>query len=78
MADGNDIDGLILSAASEEWQKTALMISKVFDDPAFDKDKDTAQSVAERIYTLVDGGKLEASGNIRRWRDSNVRLVGAV
>ncbi len=76
MTDGNKIDALVLSAASGEWQKTALLISKVFDDPAFSTEKDTAQSVAERIYTLVDDGKLEANGNVRRWRDSNVRLVG--
>jgi len=69
------LDGLILSAATKDWQKTAVLISKVFDDPAFDKANNTAQIVAERLYILLDSGKLEATGNIRRWRDSNVRLV---
>jgi len=78
MADVNDIDALILSAVNGEWQKTALVISKVFDDPAFDKGKDTAQSVAERIYALIDTAKIEATGNIRRWRDSHVRLAEGV
>ena len=43
---------------------------------AVDKDKYKAQNIAERLYVLVDNGKLEAQGNMRRWRESNVRLVG--
>ena len=74
MTDSKDIDTLILSAASKNWQKTALVISKVFDDPAFDKEALNAQNVAESIYALLDDGKLEATGNIRRWRDSNIKL----
>lgn len=72
----DDIDTMILSAASGEWQKTALVISKVFDDLAFDKDALSGQNVAERIYALVEAKKLTSTGNIRRWRDSNVKLVG--
>jgi len=75
MTDSNNIDTLILSAVSKDWQKTALVISKVFDDTAFDKEALNAQNVAESIYDLLDDGKLEATGNIRRWRDSNVRLA---
>ncbi len=71
----DDIDTMILSAASSQWQKTALVISKVFDDPKFDKGTLNSQNVAERIYALVDGGKLSSTGNIRRWRDSNVKLA---
>lgn len=70
-----ELDALILAAASNEWQKTALVISKVFDDPAFDKDKATGQIIAMRIYELVDNKALVSTGNIRRWRDSNVKLA---
>ncbi len=72
----NKLDDLIISATSGEWQKTAMVISKVFDNPDFSKDDNTAQSIAARISVLVDNGKLTAKGNIRRWRDSSVRLVG--
>jgi len=69
------LDELILSAVTNEWQKTAVLISKVFDNPAFNKEKATAQDVAQRLYILVDSGKLEVDGNMRRWRDSTVRLI---
>ena len=71
----DDLDKIILSAANSDWQKTAMIISKVFDSPALKGTKPEAQIIAERIYVLVDGGKLKVNGNIRRWRDSNVRLV---
>ncbi len=69
------IDQMILSAANAEWQKTALVISKVFDCPEFDKDALNSQNVAERIYALIEAGALISTGNIRRWRDSNVKLA---
>ncbi len=70
------IDALILAAATDAWVKTAVMISKIFDDPALgniDKDK-RGQVIAERLYILIDNGALEGRGNMRRWRDSDVRL----
>jgi len=72
------IDKIILtSAATKEWQKTAMVISKVFDDPKFDGANTTAQNIADRIFVLAENDKLEAKGNLRRWRDSSVRLVKA-
>ncbi len=71
----DDLDKIILSVASSEWQKTAIIISKVFDAPAFTDKKPEAQIIAEHIYVLIDNGKLTVKGNMRRWRDSNVRLV---
>ncbi len=69
------IDTMILSAVNAEWQKTALVISKVFDNPDFDKENLTGQNVAERIYALIEEKKITNTGNIRRWRDSNVKLA---
>ncbi|MCF8495199.1 MAG: DUF3658 domain-containing protein [Alphaproteobacteria bacterium] len=78
MSKHNDvIDGLLLSTASGEWQKTALLISQVFEDPAFKGARDLAPQIAARIQSLVESGKLEAKGNLRRWRDSEVRAVEA-
>ncbi|MCK5384866.1 MAG: hypothetical protein KAJ29_04765 [Alphaproteobacteria bacterium] len=78
MSNNNEtnLDALILAAATKEPQKTAVLISKIFDDSSFDKENSTAQDVANRIRVLVEDGKLEAAGNIRRWRDSTVRLLG--
>ncbi len=69
-----DLDALIISMMSNDWQKTSMVISKVFEDPAFKDDENLAQKVAQRIYIMVDSGKLESLGNMRRWRSSDVRL----
>ena len=70
------IDALVMAAANAEWQKTAMVISAVFDNPDFSKDTCSAQEVAERLYILVDNGQLDIKGNMRRWRDSEVKLFG--
>jgi Protein of unknown function len=63
-------DAMILSAASDRWQKVARIIAvvsdRVADGPHFD-------AVAEHVHALVDEGKLEAKGDIPRWRYSEVR-----
>lgn len=67
------IDALILAALPAEWVKTAVLISRVFDDPGFAALKSTAQDVAERLYIMVDNGQVDVKGNMRRWRDSEVK-----
>lgn len=69
------LEGMILAACSNEWQKIAVVISSVFDAPEFDKEKNTAAEIAERIYIMVDSGKLDVSGNMRRWRNGAVKLL---
>lgn len=71
----DDIDALLLGAVSDEWQKIALLISKTFDAPALEDvpKNERGQIIAERLYVLVDNGGLECQGNMRRWRDSEVR-----
>jgi Protein of unknown function len=64
-------DAMILSAASARWQKAARIITVVSDRVA---DGLHFDAVAERIHALVDEGKLEAKGDISRWRYSEVRL----
>jgi hypothetical protein len=69
------LEAMVLTACSNEWQKVAVVISKVFDGPEFDKEKNTAAEIAERIYIMVDSGKLDVQGNMRRWRDGAVRIL---
>lgn len=76
MADSNAVlDALIMNAASHEWQKTAMVISKVFEAPSFNGEENTAQDLGKRIIALIDIEKLQSTGNPRRWRDSSVRLA---
>jgi len=72
------IDTLILAAASDTPIKTAALISKIYDAlPTADitPHKDSGKDIAERIYILVDNGRLDAKGNMRRWRDSEIALI---
>ncbi len=73
------IDGVILSVAGPEWAKVAVLISAVYDAPdllpALKDDEGLAHKIAERIYVLVDSGRLGVQGNMRRWRDGEVRLL---
>ncbi len=36
----------------------------------------TPPLIALRIYSLIESGKLEVTGNMRRWRAALVRLKG--
>jgi hypothetical protein len=72
------IDALIMAATPPEWVKTAVLISRVFDDPGFGGLNSSAQDVAERLYILIDHGKLDVQGNMRRWRDSDVRQKATI
>lgn len=68
----NAWDDLIFSEARESWLKVARIIGRVSDrvpnGPHFEE-------IAARIQALVDQGKLEAKGDLSRWRYSEVRLT---
>ncbi len=64
------LDALILSFTSERWLKVARIIGQVSERTGEETRLDT---IAARIRTLVDEGKLEAKGDVSRWRYSEVR-----
>jgi hypothetical protein len=66
----NTLDPLILSSASDRWQKVARIIAVVSERAA---NGESFDAIAARIRALVDGGKLEAKGNVSQWRHSEVR-----
>jgi hypothetical protein len=67
----NALDALILSSASERWQKVAKIIAVVSERAG---DGANFDAIAARIRALVDAGKLQAEGDLSRWRYSEVRL----
>ena len=72
-ASANDIDHVVLSLAKDRWRKVAMIIaqSEALLGEMTERD---CNVVAERIEALVAAGKLEAQGNLKRWRWSEVRL----
>ena len=67
------LDDLILSAVDDAWCKVAVLLSRVV-DAANAKGLDiTGQVIAARLYALVENGRVDAKGNVRRWRAGEVR-----
>lgn len=65
------LDALILTCAIERLQKVAKIVAQVADRAGAGISFD---SIAARIQTLVEEGKLEAKGDLSRWRYSEVRV----
>lgn len=72
-AAADPLDSVILHAAGPDWLKVAVFIARVVDAAKAADHEATGQQIAARIYALVDAGKLEAKGNVRRWRAGEVR-----
>ena len=72
----DQIDALILDTVTGDFTKIALIISRVYDKFAArdaTPPKDLSHIIAERIYILVDHGRLDVQGNMRRWRDAAIK-----
>jgi len=78
MTKPNQTDQILLATPPADFTKTAVLISQTYDAciaagiPATDT---LAKDIAERLYILVDNGALECKGNMRRWRESEIRQI---
>jgi hypothetical protein len=67
-----EIDAAILSFTQDRWLKVARIAAQTLD--VIGQDGIAAErAVGTRIETLVRDGKLEAQGDLKRWRWSEVR-----
>jgi Protein of unknown function len=69
-------DAVILTAATSEWVKIAVLIARATDALRAQSMVATPPIIALRIYALIANGQLEVTGNMRRWRAAVVRLKG--
>jgi len=72
------IDALLMEAVNEHWTKIAVIIAKTYDAYEAEESEPAehlGHAIAERLYVLVDNGYLDCQGNMRRWRDADVRLI---
>lgn len=69
------IDEAILSKLSSHWQKTAFVIaiSMYVDPDRYDDIPDVFYG--QRVFALAQQGVLETSGDLRKWRFSEVRAT---
>ena len=69
----DELDAALLAQARPQWRKVALVLALTAEtfgelgDSEFD-------ILAERLHTLVSAGKLQAQGDLAKWRRSEVRL----
>jgi hypothetical protein len=69
-----DFDRVILSTLSPQWRKTARIVGNVSEQyRGLGIDLDPAIAAA-RLMTMVESGLVEAQGDLRKWRHSEVRL----
>ena len=73
--DTSQIEDAILFAARDRWTKVAILIAKVA--KSMDSDLPTAPAgyevISEHIERLIRAGRLEAQGDTKDWRFSEVR-----
>ena len=72
--DTSTLDGHILENCHARWQKVAMIIAKTAQNVDLTGVHDSYAAIAERIAALVDGGRLEAAGNLQDWRASEIRV----
>jgi hypothetical protein len=71
-----ELDELILSFCDVRWLKVARIFGntmQVLEDRGIQISGGMADALDARMEALVNSGRLEAKGNIRRWRFSEVR-----
>ena len=68
----DEIDRVILSLADERWQKVAMIVAKS-EEILGEMNDDGLNRVGDRVAALVEAGRLEAQGDVSRWRHSEVR-----
>jgi hypothetical protein len=69
-----DFDRVILSTLRQQWRKTARIVGDVsvhYGNLGIDLDPAIA---AARLMKMVETGLVEAAGDLRMWRFSEVRL----
>jgi Protein of unknown function len=71
------LDDVIISCATAEWCKVAILIARATDAARAATIETTAQVIAARVYALVEDKRLDVQGNVRRWRNGEVRLAAA-
>jgi hypothetical protein len=73
--DSSRIDAAILSNVQERWAKVAMVIAQVVGAAGVDfpSGDEGCNLVSQRIDALVSDGRLEAQGDTKNWRFSEIR-----
>lgn len=67
-------DEIIFSAMKPTWRKTAMMVGLVMDRCKELELQISYEMIAARLKVLADTDRIEGIGDLRMWRNSEVRL----
>jgi tetratricopeptide (TPR) repeat protein len=70
----SSLDEVILSPASHNWSKVAMIIAKALRELESKRVPISDDVIAARVRALVKAGRLEAHGDLSKWRHNEVRL----
>jgi hypothetical protein len=70
-----ELDEAILASVGPKWTKVAMVIARAVEAASLSDAgaPDDLNVFAERVESLVAGGKLEGQGDLRDWRHSEIR-----
>lgn len=71
------IEDAILVAVGDRWTKVAMVIAKVADEMGRDlpTGDEGGAVISESIDVLICSGRLEAQGNTKNWRFSEIKRL---
>jgi hypothetical protein len=74
-----EIEAAILRVVGDRWMKVAMVIAKVVEAMGTDlpTGDEGLELVSEHIEILVSTGRIEAQGNTKNWRFSEVRRASS-
>lgn len=72
--DLNEIDEVLLSNATSQWRKVAMIVGMTMGELSIRTIEIPDIFYSQRIRKLVEDGSLESQGNLQRMRYSEVRL----
>jgi hypothetical protein len=69
------LDEAILASVGPNWTKVAMVIARASEaqSSVVPDDEDDLKAFGRRIEVLVASGALEARGDVRHWRHSEIR-----
>jgi hypothetical protein len=71
-----DIDAILFSVLTDQLQKIAMIVGKAAERSEALGLPTSSEIFGARVVALAEAGRIEAKGDIRKWRHSEVRLRG--
>jgi hypothetical protein len=71
-----EFDKVIFSMLNPQWRKVAAIVIRVVEKYEHINPAITFELVAARLRALSNADRIEAQGDLRMWRHSEVRLKG--